>query len=192
MARRICPTLRFSSHLVTKSASVQISLLSRRPTKAHLLSMFSMTVRMAHLKLKCSNVSGLLRLGACAITLTYPWVIATGLSAGLQASSAVFHNRFDQTFSLASKGFDAEHVQYAQALTSSMLGGIGYFYGTSIVDKHFRHEYDLEDEEDEDNEFSGGQRVPRPELVEPKGLYTATPSRSFFPRGFYWYGGTVL
>ena len=112
---------------------------------------------------------------------------AVGLTAGLQASASAYQARFDKTFQLSSKGFDGAHVAYAQSLTSSMLGGIGYFYGTSIVDKHFRHEYDTEDDdEDEDSEGYAQQKDPKPELVPARGLYTATPSRSFFPRGFYW------
>jgi len=42
---------------------------------------------------------------------------------------------------------------------------MGYFYGQSII------KYENKD---------------KPELSEPKGLFTAVPSRSFFPRGFLW------
>jgi mannosyl-oligosaccharide glucosidase len=126
---------------------------------------------------------------------------AQALSAGLQASSTLYSSRFDTTFQLASKGFPPAQVEFAKALTSNMMGGLGYFYGPSIVDRYFRHEYDEEDEEDEDDEddspvmggiggaassSKGGKRQPRPETTEPKELFTATPSRSFFPRGFYW------
>lgn len=62
-----------------------------------------------------------------------------------------------------------------------MIGGVGYFAGSSIVDRSFAHEWD--DDVDEDG---GAGRNAEPELTEPRELLTATPSRSFFPRGFYW------
>lgn len=52
----------------------------------------------------------------------------------------------------------------AKAALSNMLGGMGYFFGTSIV------------------------RLPsqRVMLAWPAALFSAVPSRSFFPRGFMW------
>lgn len=67
-------------------------------------------------------------------------------------------------------------------MTANLIGGIGYFQGQSIIDRNFAHEWDAEDDDDEE----GKSREPKPELVGPYELLTATPSRSFFPRGFYW------
>jgi mannosyl-oligosaccharide glucosidase len=72
-------------------------------------------------------------------------------------------------------------------MTSNMLGGIGYYHGSSIVDRTFRHDYD-DDDENEDGEV--GKQAPV--LTEERELLTATPSRSFFPRGFYWDEGFHL
>jgi len=70
---------------------------------------------------------------------------------------------------------------FSRAVTSSLIGGVGYFYGSSIVDRKFSYEWD------EDEDFVDGDGSPKgAKLAEPKALLTATPSRSFFPRGFYW------
>lgn len=58
-----------------------------------------------------------------------------------------------------------------------MLGGIGYFHGSSVID---RSHPPMQDEES----FMGEPM--KPELSPPQTLFTATPSRPFFPRGFYW------
>ncbi|KAM0753058.1 glycoside hydrolase [Meredithblackwellia eburnea MCA 4105] len=106
---------------------------------------------------------------------------STILTAGLSAASAAYNDRFARTFPLSS--FSPAEVAFAQAITSNLVGGVGYFYGSSIIDRNFAHEWDDED-------FEG--REPKPELTEARVLFTATPSRSFFPRGFYWDEGFHL
>lgn len=119
-----------------------------------------------------------------------PTFTAETLDHGIPALEASFTNRFKATFPVpdtysTSNRKDLE--SFSQAITSNLFGGIGYFYGTSIVDEGFAHEWDQEDEYsyDEDDEPATKQG---PRLTEPAALLTATPSRSFFPRGFYWYG----
>ncbi|VDC05344.1 unnamed protein product [Peniophora sp. CBMAI 1063] len=94
--------------------------------------------------------------------------------------------RFSETFPVPS-GPEHDSLQaFSQALTSNIVGGIGYFYGRSIVDRGFAYEWDQEDDEDEDTAQSGAG------FTAPRALLTATPSRSFFPRGFYWDEGFHL
>ncbi|KAK7043703.1 Processing alpha glucosidase I [Paramarasmius palmivorus] len=115
------------------------------------------------------------------------------VTQGIAALSEKFNERFKSTF--------PKHVDYStannealekfsQAITSNLMGGVGYFYGNSLVNKKFSYEWD-EDEDaqsgDDDEEENGD-----PKLTEPKELLTATPSRSFFPRGFYWDEGFHL
>ena len=73
---------------------------------------------------------------------------------------------------------------FSRAVTSNLVGGVGYFYGNSIVDRKFSYEWDEDEEAVTSNDADGSEKGPR--LTEPKALLTATPSRSFFPRGFYW------
>lgn len=58
---------------------------------------------------------------------------------------------------------DAGVKEASMAGLSNMLGGIGYFFGSSLV--------------------KVGEKVLQ---TPPAALLTAVPSRSFFPRGFLW------
>lgn len=83
----------------------------------------------------------------------------------LQAQRKLFDEKFERVFKLKSKGYTEEEVKFAKMSLSNMIGSIGYFYGSSQVQ----------------SEYTKG---PVPYWKAP--LYTAVPSRSFFPRGFLW------
>lgn len=76
-----------------------------------------------------------------------------------------FDARFEDTFGLRQKGYDQKAIEFAHSALSNMIGGIGYFYGHSLVQSEL---------------------TKRPVRYWDAGLYTAVPSRSFFPRGFLW------
>ncbi|KIK79717.1 glycoside hydrolase family 63 protein [Paxillus rubicundulus Ve08.2h10] len=114
---------------------------------------------------------------------------------GIAALLSSFNHRFEAHFptpeSFAVSDYEGLQT-FSKAITSNLLGGVGYFYGNSIVDQGFAYEWDQEDEdgyedEDEIHEDHKGARI-----TEPRALLTATPSRSFFPRGFYWDEGFHL
>ena len=83
----------------------------------------------------------------------------------LNAKQTQFNERFEETFGLEKRGFNGTYIKFAQAAMSNMIGGIGYFYGHSLVQSQYTS-------------------VPVPYWNGP--LYSAVPSRSFFPRGFLW------
>lgn len=105
---------------------------------------------------------------------------------GIPALVEAYGTRF-QSVSLRPQNYPSEKQAsleaFSRAVTSNLVAGVGYFYGTSIVDKKFSYEWDEEDDSvtTEEEESKGAK------LTDPKALLTATPSRSFFPRGFYWY-----
>ncbi|KAF1553121.1 Mannosyl-oligosaccharide glucosidase, partial [Eudyptes schlegeli] len=87
------------------------------------------------------------------------------LSAALGRHAAAFERRFEETFGLGRKGFPPPQRRFAQAALSELLGGVGYFHGRSLVQSPLQE-----------------RPLPAPEAA----LFTAVPSRSFFPRGFLW------
>ncbi|THU99363.1 glycoside hydrolase [Dendrothele bispora CBS 962.96] len=114
---------------------------------------------------------------------------SSALDQGIPALTTSFNQRFQDTFPTPSDyvNDNQESLEaFSKAITSNLMGGVGYFYGTSLVNNKFSYEWD-EDEDSQGSEESDG-----PRLTEPKELFTATPSRSFFPRGFYWDEGFHL
>lgn len=74
---------------------------------------------------------------------------------------------------------------------SNLIGGIGYFYGDSVVDRSYAPEYEEENEGfwHETEEARNRQNI---KLEGPYELLTSIPSRPFFPRGFLWDEGFHL
>ncbi|XP_065121544.1 mannosyl-oligosaccharide glucosidase [Paramisgurnus dabryanus] len=87
------------------------------------------------------------------------------LTDELEMRKAAFDERFESTFGLQAKGFTSSQIKFAKAALSNMLGGLGYFYGQSVVQSVYNE---------------------HPLLYPESPLFTAVPSRSFFPRGFLW------
>ncbi|PFH52391.1 glycoside hydrolase family 63 protein [Amanita thiersii Skay4041] len=115
------------------------------------------------------------------------------IDSGMRDFEASFDEQFMRTFPYPSnipqekwENIDA----FSKAVTSNLMAGVGYFYGNSIVDTKFSQEWDEED--DGPSADNGAEENTGPRLSEPKALLTATPSRSFFPRGFYWDEGFHL
>lgn len=92
-------------------------------------------------------------------------LVGSVMTQELEKRKAEFDAKFEKTFGLESKGFGQSNIKFGKAALSNMLGGLGYFHGQSVVQSVY-------------NEYP---------LLYPEGtLFTAVPSRSFFPRGFLW------
>lgn len=89
----------------------------------------------------------------------------------LDESRASFDARFDDIFKLKEKGISDGEEKFAKAALSNMLGGIGFFFGSSVI---------------MDKTSTAKKRDHDLAFLPPIALLTATPSRSLFPRGFLW------
>lgn len=95
---------------------------------------------------------------------------AESLTTQLEERRAAFDRKFESIFSLKQKAVPTEQIEFAKAALSNILGGIGFFFGSSIRKKAHT---------------SAAEKI-KLEALPPAGLLTATPSRSRFPRGFLW------
>ncbi|KAG2443621.1 hypothetical protein HXX76_001971 [Chlamydomonas incerta] len=116
-------------------------------------------------------------------------LVGPGLDGPLAAAERAFDQRFDRVFgegiaralqpqqpppadgpeaaaAAAAASEAAATVETAKAALSNLLGSMGYFYGSSLV--------------------RTGPPGSEPAAYWPAALFTAVPSRSFFPRGFLW------
>ncbi|CAG9954091.1 unnamed protein product [Clonostachys rosea f. rosea IK726] len=109
----------------------------------------------------------------------------------IKATSKAFEERFAKTFKLQ-KPFTSEKFQkFAKSMFSNLLGGIGYFHGEQVIDRSYADEYDETDERFWEDAAEARARK-RQKLEGPYELFTAVPSRPFFPRGFLWDEGFHL
>jgi mannosyl-oligosaccharide glucosidase len=76
-----------------------------------------------------------------------------------------FDKKFEEKFQLKQTGFNSSYISFARSTLSNLIGGIGYFYGESLI---------------------SSKSAQKTMMYFPAPLYTAVPSRPFFPRGFLW------
>ena len=83
----------------------------------------------------------------------------------IQEQLKSFESSVEEKFGLKASDYNQDMQSFAKSALSNMIGGIGYFYGESLVSSPYTKE-------------------PLPYWK--ASLYTAVPSRPFFPRGFLW------
>ncbi|PXF43147.1 Mannosyl-oligosaccharide glucosidase [Gracilariopsis chorda] len=98
-------------------------------------------------------------------------ITGDNLTSHLENRRNVFDNKFEHVYQLNKKGLNEQEQVFAKAALSNVLGGIGFFYGSSLVKTGL-----------DTNGLSHKNVV----MLPPISLFTATPSRVVFPRGFLW------
>lgn len=117
--------------------------------------------------------------------------IAESLTEGAASSSLAFLERFDKVLSPQTPFDSPKYSEFSKAMFSNLVGGIGYFHGSDVVDRSAAPEYDEENEGFWEETAEARSRA-KPVLEGPKELFTCIPSRPFFPRGFLWDEGFHL
>ncbi|OWB76626.1 hypothetical protein B5S32_g780 [[Candida] boidinii] len=92
-----------------------------------------------------------------------------------------FDEKFSRNFQLKAPFNSDKFIKFGKEMLSQLMGGIGYFYGDQQVDRNAVVD---------DVDFTTSQLEGKSEG--PYELFTAVPSRPFFPRGFYWDEGFHL
>lgn len=92
-----------------------------------------------------------------------------------------FNEKFERAFDLQEPFNTPEYEDFAKQTLANLLGGIGYYHGDYLVDRHSQLDDETYDQIKLDGQIEG-----------PTELFTSCPSRTFFPRGFYWDEGFHL
>lgn len=95
----------------------------------------------------------------------------------LAKASQSFQQRFAERFHLDGNKYTERQANLTKIAVSNLLGGLGYFHGSSLVRSLYHPPHSA------------------PVSNWPAPLFTATPSRPMFPRGFLWdegFHGLVL
>lgn len=120
-----------------------------------------------------------------------PAVTQETLSNAITKSSTSFKSKFQEIFKPLAPFTKSKFTTLSESLFSNLFGGIGYFYGDSLVDRSYAPEYDEDNEGfwEETAQARAKAQVVKDPAVE---LFTSVPSRPFFPRGFLWDEGFHL
>ncbi|KAL2039100.1 hypothetical protein N7G274_008149 [Stereocaulon virgatum] len=119
-------------------------------------------------------------------------VTSDDLTVAIQKNTKLFSNRFTKLLAPRAPFNKDKYQVFAKSMLSNLIGGIGYFYGDSVVDRSYAPEYEEENEGFWQETADARARPESIKLEAPVELFTSIPSRPFFPRGFLWDEGFHL
>ncbi|KKK17152.1 mannosyl-oligosaccharide glucosidase [Aspergillus ochraceoroseus] len=109
----------------------------------------------------------------------------------IESTSLSFAERFEKILSPQAPFNSPKYLEFSKSMFSNLVGGIGFFHGSDLVDRSAASAYDEEDEGFWEEAAEARARA-QPVMEGPKDLFTCVPSRPFFPRGFLWDEGFHL
>ncbi|PSN70759.1 glucosidase I [Corynespora cassiicola Philippines] len=121
-----------------------------------------------------------------------PKPITSGdLTEQIKSVTSSFSERFVEIFKPQPPFLKERFEEFSKSMFSNLIGGIGYFYGDARVDRSYDPAYE-EDNEGFWEDAAEARAKNQAQLEGPYELFTAIPSRPFFPRGFLWDEGFHL
>jgi mannosyl-oligosaccharide glucosidase len=118
-------------------------------------------------------------------------VTSEKLTEKIDAVLKSFSDRFLKVLAPKAPYDSAKYERFAKSIFSNLAGGIGYFYGDYVADRSYAKEYE-EENEGFWQETAEARTRAQIKIEGPSELFTAIPSRTFFPRGFLWDEGFHL
>ncbi|KAK1912124.1 hypothetical protein P3342_009723 [Pyrenophora teres f. teres] len=118
-------------------------------------------------------------------------ITSEDLTVQIDSVTSGFSARFTDIFKPQAPFLKERFEEFSKSLFSNLIGGIGYFFGDSRVDRSYDPAYE-EDSEGFWEEAAEARKRNEAQLEGPSELFTAIPSRPFFPRGFLWDEGFHL
>jgi mannosyl-oligosaccharide glucosidase len=118
-------------------------------------------------------------------------VTSEDLTVQIKSVTTGFSSRFAEIFKPQAPFLKERYEEFSKSLFSNLIGGIGYFYGDSRVDRSYDPAYE-EDNEGFWEDAAEARAKNQAEVDGPSELFTSIPSRPFFPRGFLWDEGFHL
>lgn len=116
---------------------------------------------------------------------------ASEMASSIQDNVITYRKDYSRVFTLKAPFSTDQHALFGQKMLADLLGGIGYFHGKAKVDKSKKAIY-AETTGKFWEKTTDAKKHSIPETRGPYELFTHTPARAVFPRGFLWDEGFHL
>ncbi|KAL1655348.1 Processing alpha glucosidase I [Didymella pomorum] len=116
---------------------------------------------------------------------------ASEMGSSIQDNVVAYRKDYSRVFTLKAPFVTDQHALFGQKMLADLFGGLGYFHGKAKVDKSKKAIY-AETTGKFWEKTADAKKHAIPETRGPYELFTHTPARASFPRGFLWDEGFHL